>query len=852
MFSRYVPVSSLQISRLRGTVCSAFLRSPGTFTQPVVTLMFLKHAQAFMIAVSALLSVLSDRTRADEPQRPSITIVPPVISLTDARDWQRLLVLRTLPDGSTSDVTASATFSLSDPAICQLELGQVRPLSDGRCQITVRYEDSETTAMVEVTNAATVPDLQFRTEVLAVLTKSGCNSGKCHGAASGKDGFRLSLFGYDPPGDHHRLTREFPGRRVNVNAPDSSLLLQKALGNVNHTGGQCLEEDSEHFQTLQSWIATGAPADPPEAAIPTGIRVYPDEAVFASHEAGPQPLLVIASFSDGTDRDVTDLCVFLSNNDAVSTVNNNGTIAPEGPGTSFILARFDQFTEGTDVIVRPGTPFRFPEMTPNNQIDSLVFERWKNLHLLPSDVCSDEEFLRRAQLDLIGLLPTPAERDSFLADPDPNKRAKHIDALLQRPEFLDLWVMKWAELLQIRTVNGLSPKGLLMYDRWLRERVHAGQTIDQIIRELIPATGGTFENPATSYYQTETTPQLLAENIAQSFMGTRIQCAQCHNHPFDRWTMDDYYGFASFFSQVGYKQAQDPREILVFNAGTGSLKHPIADRSVVPAFLGAGPAVLTPGIDYRAILADWLASDVNPAFSQNLGNIVWAHFFGLGIVEPVDDVRVSNPPSNPQLLNYLGKKLVQDRYDIRPLIREICLSRTWQLSSTRNDSNRLDERHFSHSKVRRMRAEVLLDCLNQVTESQEEFRGLPRGSRAVQIADGQTPNYFLTTFGRASRATACSCEVRTSPTLSQALHLINGESTTGKIDSGAVIDRLMLDSANPLDVATRLFERCLCRQPTEQELQHIKARLTENQDAREALRDLFWALLNSNEFLFNH
>lgn len=852
MFRRDCLCSPLQIPRPRRTVCSALLRSLGIFIQPVVTSMFLKHILVLIITFQATSFVPSGMTRADEPLRPSITVFPPVISLTDARDWQRLQVLRTLPDGSTSDVTSDATFTLSDPAICQIELGRIRPLSDGKCQITVHYEDCETTAMVDVANATIIPELKFRTEVLAVLTKSGCNSGKCHGAASGKDGFRLSLFGYDPPGDHHRLTREFPGRRVNVNAPDASLLLQKALGNVNHTGGQCLEEDSEHFQTVQSWISSGAPADPPEAALPTRIRVYPDEAVFTSHQSAPQPLIVVASFSDGTDRDVTDLCVFLSNNDAVSTVNNNGTVTPEGPGTSFILARFDQFTEGTDVIVRPGTPFRFPDIAPNNQIDSLVFERWKNLHLTPSELCSDEEFLRRASLDLIGLLPTPAERNAFLADPDPNKRTRQIDALLQRPEFLDLWVMKWAELLQIRTVNGLSSKGLLMYDRWLRERVHSGQTIDQIIRELIPATGGTFENPATSYYQTETTPQLLAENIAQSFMGTRIQCAQCHNHPFDRWTMDDYYGFASFFSQVGYKQAQDPREILVFNAGTGSLRHPIADRSVVTTFLGAGPAAIPPGVDYRAILADWLASDANPAFAQNLGNIVWAHFFGLGIVEPVDDVRVSNPPSNPELLNYIGKKLAQDQYDIRPLIREICLSRTWQLSSARNASNRLDERHFSHSKVRRMRAEVLLDCLNQVTESQDEFRGLPPGSRAVQIADGQTPNYFLTTFGRASRATACSCEVRTSPTLSQALHLINGESTTGKIESGAVIDRLMLDSNDALTVATHLFERCLCRQPTDQELLQIKARLADSPNATETLGDLFWALLNSNEFLFNH
>ena len=801
---------------------------------------------------SCILFALCVPAAADEPATGTLTIQPPIISLTDARDWQRVLVLQKFPDGSTRDVTANAEFQLSDPAVCQVENGIFRPLADGQCRVTVRYDGSDVVAMAEVSNAMTIPDLRFRSEVLAVLTKSGCNSGKCHGAASGKDGFRLSLFGYDPPGDHHRLTREFPGRRVNVSDPEKSLLLQKALGNVNHTGGQCLEEDSEHFQTLKAWIAEGAPTDPPEAAIPTGIRVFPEEAIFADRTAPSQQLLVIATFSDGTDKDVTDLCVFLSNNDAAAGVTADGIVSANGPGTAFMLARFDQFTEGTAVIVRPGSPYEFPEIVAANQIDELVFARWKNLHLLPSEVCSDEEFLRRINLDLTGLLPTPEERRLFLADSDPDKRAKRVDDLLQRPEFLDLWVMKWAELLQIRTVNGLSSKGLLMYDRWLRERVHAGMTIDQIVRELIPATGGTFENPATSYYQTETTPQLLAENVAQSFLGTRIQCAQCHNHPFDRWTMDDYYGFASFFSQVGYKQARDPREIMIFNAGTGSLKHPVADRTVVPAYLGAGKAEIPAGADYRAVLSDWLASDANPAFARNLGNVVWAHFFGIGIVEPVDDMRVSNPPSNPQLLQYLGQKLAADGYDIRPLIREICLSRTYQLTASRNESNRLDERHFSHSKVRRMRAEVLLDCLNQVTESQEEFRGLPRGSRAVQIADGQTPNYFLTTFGRASRETACSCEVRTSPTLSQALHLLNGESTGGKISSGGVVERLLQELQDPLLVVGNLYERCLCRQPTSREIEAVKDRLADGRDVREALNDLFWALLNSNEFLFNH
>ena len=801
-----------------------------------------------LLSVCCLLT--GERLQGGEPAD-QLQVFPAAISLTSGRDTQRAIVLRRQADGSTEDVTALATFTASDPQIFRVESGRIHPLADGGSRLQIRVGDTAAEIPVNVTDSAVHPDLNFRSEVLATLTKAGCNSGKCHGAASGKDGFRLSLFGYDPAGDQYRLTREIPGRRVNVSAPDRSLLIQKALGNVDHTGGQCVQEDSPELQTLLTWIQTGAPADPETAAVPLRLRVYPEEAIFPQ-KGGTQQLLVMAEFSDGTDRDVTDLAVFLSNNDAAAGVNAGGVVTANGSGSAFILARFDQFTEGTAIIVRPGTEYRFPDITPVNDVDRLVFARWQNLHLLPSEICSDDVFLRRAAIDLTGRLPSPEELRAFQADPAADKRSRMIDQLLESPDFTELWVMRWAELLQIRTSNGVSPKGLLLYDRWLRERVRAGVTIDQIVKELLPATGGTFDNPATSYYQTETTPQLLAENVAQSFLGTRIQCAQCHNHPFDRWTMDDYYGFASFFSQVGYKQAQDPREIMIFNAATGGLKHPVGDRDAVPTFLGAGTAVLPAGADYREVLAAWLPSPANPAFARNLANVVWSHFFGMGIVEPVDDVRVSNPPSNPALLQYLGEKLSRDGYDIKPLVREICNSRTWQLSTQRNDSNRLDERHFSHGKVRRMRAEVLLDCISQVTATADDFRGLPAGSRAIQIADGQTPNYFLSTFGRSTRATACSCEVKISPTLSQALHLLNGETTSGKIAEGQLIERLLQQHDDPLNVVRELYVRCLSREPSQAELEKIQARLEEQGDLQQSLTDLFWALLNSNEFVFNH
>ena len=786
----------------------------------------------------------------DSAKLQRVRIVPEAIELSTARDRQSIVVQAEYEDGSTRDVTAEASAAI-EPAVGVVRDGIVAPKVDGKGQLKVDYRGVKAEVPVTVSRAWAVEPIRFRNDLVPVFTKAGCNTGKCHGSASGKDGFRLSLFGYDPEGDHARLTREVIGRRVNLASPEDCLLLNKSTGKVAHTGGKRVEPGSESYQLILRWLEAGAPADSGEAAAPVGIEVFPARAVFGS-PAEAQRLVVRARFSDGTDRDVTRFTVFLSNNDAAVAVDDQGLATGKGPGEAFILARFDKFTSGVPIIVRPGTEFRSPGTPDVNYIDTLMHAKLDRLHVVPSEVCTDETFLRRSYIDLIGLLPTPADREKFLADPNPDKRSAMVDRLLARGEFLDVWVMKWAELLQIRTANGLSPKGLQRYDAWLRDKVRAGETVDKIARELLAATGGSFDNPAVSYFQTETTPSLIAENVAQVFLGTRIQCAQCHNHPFDRWTLDDYYGFASFFSRIGYKQAQDPRELTVFNAETGEMAHPIAGRAVIPTFLGADTPEFKPGEDQRQAMADWLASPENPAFARNLANLVWAHFMGQGIVEPIDDARVSNPPSNPELLDALAKRLVEVKYDIKPLIREILASRTYQLSTKRNEFNRWDERNFSHQKVRRMRAEVLLDCISEVTETVDRFPGLGRGGRAVQIPDGRAANYFLTTFGRSNREKACSCEVKITPTLSQALHLINGEATTGKIAEGKVVEKLLAQFGKSSAVAEALYVRCLSRAPTPSEAEKIEAKLAGASDKPKALEDLFWALLNSNEFLFNH
>jgi hypothetical protein len=802
----------------------------------------MRWALYFILTCVSPLSLL-----ASEPVK--LIVAPSEVNLKGARDRQGLVVQAEYADGSTRDVCGQATFSLDQP-IANIKQAFLSPVKDGQATLTVTLGLLTAKLPVKVEQATQVEELRFRNDVLPVLSKTGCNTGKCHGSASGKDGFRLSLFGYDPPGDQYRITREMGGRRINLATPEDCLLVNKATGNVPHTGGKRIEPGSENHAIVTRWLEAGAQEDPSNTAKPVSIEVYPKLAVF-SNKGEAQRIVVRAKFSDGTDRDVTRFTVFVGNNDAAATISEAGIITAVAPGEAFILARYDEFTEGSAVIVRPPTPFVDPKTSTFNYIDTHVHAKLNKLHIVPSEVCSDEVFLRRVMVDLVGLLPTSAERESFLASTDPKKREKLVDALLSREEFRDIWVMKWAELFQIRTINGISEKALLSYDQWLRNKIRSGETIDKIVRELIPAVGGTYENPPVNYFQTETAPQLLAENVAQVFLGTRLQCAQCHNHPFDRWTMDDYYGFAAFFGQIGYKNAQDPRELTVFNAGTGETRHPVGNRLVLPKYLAGKPADVKPGDDYRQVLAQWLTSPDNAAFGRNFGNVVWSHFFGKGIIDPVDDSRVSNPPSNRELLNALGEKSIEYKYDVQKLARDICLSRTYQLSTQRNATNEWDTRNFARQTARRMRAEVLLDCINEVTETTTRFSGLREGGRAVQIPDGRSPNYFLSTFGRANRNTACSCEVKTTPTLSQALHLLNGENTSGKIQEGKVVEKLLASGMDAPAVAEQLYIRCLGRQPSEQEAAKIRAKLSGNPKPQDALEDLFWAILNSNEFIFN-
>jgi hypothetical protein len=626
------------------------------------------------------------------------------------------------------------------------------------------------------------------------------------------------------------------------------------------------------------------------------VEIFPKSAVLEGSNT-VQRLTVLAHYSDGSARDVTPLAVFISNNDVTAKVADDGTVTGLQRGEAFIQARFGEFNVGVRVIVIPkDLPYQWPDVPARNYIDEAVYAKLKKLRLSPSDVCDDATFLRRVYLDLVGQLPRPEEIERFLADdgsssgaarglqsaatplsksgselaaagvsklpraevrapaPDINwaKRAALVEDLLNRKEFVELWVMQWAELLEIRSYNDvIYPKAALVYFEWLRDRMLMGAPLDQIVRELLTATGSTLRDPAANYFQMERDNQKLAENTAQALLGMRIQCAQCHNHPFDRWTMNDYYGFEAFFAQVGRKPGDDPRETIIFDRKDGEAKHLVTGAAVPPKFLG-GEKPDVKDETRREALARWLTSPENPYFARHIANLVWSHFMGRGIVEPVDDARISNPPSNPELLDALAAKLIEDRYDIKKLARDICTSRTYQLDTRPNESNGGDQRNFARGAIRRIRAEVLLDCINQVTETNDKFPGLPRGARAVEIPDGNTANYFLTTFGRASRGSVCTCDVKADPNLSQALHLMNGDTIQNKIEQGGVMKSLLKRGETPDQVIASLYLRCLSRQPTTEELTKLKSFFKPGDSSEQVLNDVFWSLLNAKEFVFNH
>ena len=694
----------------------------------------------------------------------------------------------------------------------------------------------------------------FRRDVLPVLTRAGCNAGACHGTPSGKNGFRLSLRGYDPTLDLFTLTREAAGRRVDRLDPSASAILVKATAAAPHEGGKRFDRDSPEYRLLHDWIARGAEDD--AASPPVHLELTPADAIL-DEPVREQPLRVIARFGDGSNRDVTHLARFAVADEAIAEVSG-GMVRCRQPGEAAVTAEYMGRMAVALVLFRGPSPARtWADPPAVNFIDSHVFAKLRKLRVEPSPLSTDEEFVRRVYLDAIGRLPTPEAVRTFLTDRDPNKREQLIDSLVERPEFADWWGLKWADRLGVNQ-RFVGKIGAIKYGEWVRQQIAGNVPEDELARRVLTATGGNYSSPPAGFYRRLRDPGMRAEEVAQLFLGVRMQCAKCHNHPGERWTQDDYYGLAAFFARVSYRdgpfflQLYDKEETVLANR-TGEAVHPRTGATVPPILPGGTPASIPAGEDRRVAFARWLTASDNPFFARAAANRIWFHLFGRGIVEPVDDARITNPPSHPALLDSLANELKAHGFDRKHLIRTIMRSRTYQLSSKPMPTNAADERNYARYPVRRLAAEQLLDAVSDATGVPERFPSLPAGTPAARLPDGEYKHPFLEAFGRPARAMACECERDPDTALGQALHLIGGATVDTKVrhDAGRAA-RLAASALTPEAIADELFLATLSRRPTDVERAAVVKRLTVSSDRRAAVEDVLHALVNHPEFLFQH
>lgn len=708
-------------------------------------------------------------------------------------------------------------------------------------------------AKVGEKSAAVERPLNFENDIIPILTRYGCNTSGCHGKADGQNGFKLSVFGFDPEADHHAITAEARGRRIFPSVPEQSLFLQKASGGLPHGGGVRLTPDRPEYETLRRWISSGVPIGSDLDPRIVSIRLNPQVAQLRMKQT--QPLQVIAIFTDGYEKDVTDLATFQSNNEGLARVDDQGLVTiGSAPGDVAIMASYlgavdvfralvpSQETSGSGV-----------EMVDANVIDRLVHSKLRQLKLQPSGAADDATFLRRVYLDILGTLPTPSESRQFLSNPSPDRRTALVESLLQRPEYADYWGLKWSDLLRVNRLE-LGRKHAYMYYRWIRDSFAENKHLDRFAEELLTAEGPVNEQPAALFYKVVSDPKQMASTLSQALLGVRIDCAQCHHHPYDRWGQDDYYGMQAFFNEVAFKTSSQG-DVLV-RTGTVKAIHPRTQKNVAPRALGepidaASETAGAPPDGWRRELSRWTIDKRNPYFARNMANRIWAHLMGRGLVEPVDDVRMTNPPSNPELLDALANYLIENDFDQQALIRLITSSNTYQRDCQPNPSNQDDQQNYSRYPMTQLGAEVLFDAVCQTTGIAEKFAGVPEGSRAIQLWDSQVPHYFLQLFGRPMRTTACECERVAEPTVSQVLHMLNSPEIQSKLShDGGLLARLSeLDDEALLEELSLTF---FCRFPRPEEMRLGVEHLKKVAERRHGVEDLAWSMMNSLEFLFKH
>jgi hypothetical protein len=814
-----------------------------------------------------LLTVLQCGARGGD----SIAILPGEITLTGPHAQQTLLVEKVSDGQYVGEAGGSQEWSFGDPSVATLEEGMLVPRKNGETTLTLKSGEQTATAKVRVEKFDEASSVSFRNHVQSVLAKAGCNSGACHGALAGKNGLKLSLHGYDADADWFMITRQARGRRIVPDDPARSLLVTKPTAAIPHKGGVRFDVGSPEYHTLVRWVAEGA--QPPKSDDPRLEKLEMLPAKLLLKPEMKQRILVRAHFSDGHVEDVTRWVKFTSSNESVALIDQTGKLTVMGEGEGFVSGWYlsqNVVATVTAPYQRPVDPKMFAEAPRQNFIDEQVLKQLERLNLAPSPPAGDEEFLRRVFIDTIGTLPTAEEARAFFADSSPDKRNTLIKSLLERPEFVDYWTYKWSDLLLVNSEK-LNPTSMWAYYRWIRQHVAQNTPWDEFVRGIITAKGSTLENGAANFFVLHPDAADLAETTSQAFLGMSIGCAKCHNHPLEKWTNDQYYGMANLYSRVKVKSAGGEGNAFVFTVDRGELLQPNKGQAQPPRPLDAEPIAFEATGDRREYLADWLVSPDNPYFARAIANRIWTNYLNIGLVEAVDDLRLTNPASNEELLNAAAKFLVGNNYDVKALMRAILQSATYQRSSRALPENEVDRRYYSRYYARRLMAEVLLDGISQVSGVPTQFYresgdrrnrnigGLgdpyPSDLRAIQLPDANVLSYFLKSFGRAPRHLTCECERTDEPSMVQVLHLSNGDTINEKLAAkGNRIEQILSAGTPNEQIVEDAYLSSLARFPTAGEKERLVKALGEApvEERRVVLEDLYWSLLSSKEFLLNH
>ncbi len=796
----------------------------------------------------------------------SLHVHPKHINLKGIDDAQQLVLTAELQGGQLQDLSGDVKYEPADKKIVRVtSTGRVLPLANGTTEITAVYGDKSIKVPVKAESCDVNLPINFPNQIVPIFTKLGCNSGGCHGKASGQNGFKISLLGFEPEVDFNALVKEARGRRLFPAAPDSSLLLLKASGGIAHGGGKRMEVGSDEYRLLRRWIAAGMPYGEKTDPVVTRISVIPEHRIMTRNNH--QQFAVYAHYSDGHTEDITRRAQYESNDQEVAIVDSSGLVRTLGlSGEAAVMVRYQEHVAVFRATVPLGgkTPnYSFPVQT---LVDKFTQNKWYELGLVPSELCSDEQFLRRLSIDLTATLPTPAQVTAFVADKDPHKRDKLVDRLLDSDEYSYYFANKWADVLRVkRRGQPDRARGTFAFHSWIRNAIAQDKPYDQFARAILGASGDEVSNPPAVWYKELQNPEQFVDDTAQVFLGLRLACAQCHHHPYERWSQDDYWGIAAFFGRVARKNIQEPGEgnqpgggrVVIFSRSDGGVVNKRTGQAAVMKPLDGKPMQVGHYDDPRQNLVDWMVDSHNPFFARAVANRYWAHFFGRGIVDPLDDMRVTNPPSNPELLDALAKDIVDHKYSLKHLIATICKSRTYQLSSTPNEFNKHDKQNYARYYPRRLSAEVLLDAVNQVTASPAEFGGLPQDrfapKRAIMLPDESFGSYFLDVFGKPQRISACECERVSEANLAQALHLLNSDEIQGKVGRpGGRADVLAKDPRPDAEKVEELFLWAFARKPNDEQRGKALEHITKNASNKKiAYENILWALLNTKEFIFH-